>query len=284
MTHANDSNSCELDRLRQENELLRKQLIKAQGLSALGELVGTTTHEFNNVLMTIINYAKLGIRNKEEAPRDKAFQRILIAAERANKITNAVLGVARNRSDQCHPTDLEKIVNETIYLLEREMQKYRVRIELETEAVPKAMAVGNQIQQILINLLTNARQAMKNGGQVNVRLYHDRVANTVDIAVRDFGTGISPDNLHRIFDQYYTTKTEADGSGKGGSGLGLSACRQIVEAHQGKIRVESTLGKGTSFTIKIPAVKVDSDAAVPPAARPIFGNSAPTTATEPNAV
>ena len=160
----------EIENLKAENEILKNQLIKAQSLSALGELVGTTTHEFNNVLMTIINYAKLGLRNKDEEARNKAFQRILIASERANKITNTVLGVARNRVDRCHPTDLGKIINETMYLLEREMQKYRINVEIDIEATPKALAIGNQIQQVLLNLLTNARQAMKNGGRILVRL------------------------------------------------------------------------------------------------------------------
>ena len=249
----NDAMATDLNKLSAENEILRSQLIKAQSLSALGELVGTTTHEFNNVLMTIINYAKLGLRNKDEESRTKAFQRILIASERANKITNAVLGVARNRNDRCHPTDLGKIINETMVLLEREMQKYRICVELQIDAVPKAVAVGNQIQQVLINLLTNARQAMQNGGRVVVRLAYDEIGNTVDLSVRDFGSGIASDQIHKIFDQYYSTKSTKDASGKGGSGIGLSACKQIVEAHKGKIRVESTLGEGTKFTIKIPA-------------------------------
>ena len=85
--------------LQQQVELLKQQLAQAQRLSALGELVGTTTHEFNNVLMTIINYAKMGLRHKDDATREKAFSKILAAGERAAKITNSVLGMARNRSD-----------------------------------------------------------------------------------------------------------------------------------------------------------------------------------------
>ena len=95
-------------------------------MAMIGELSSTTTHEFNNLLTTIINYAKLGMRNKDEPSRDKAFDRILAAALRAEKITNAVLGMARNRSEEFAPTELERLVDEPMLLLEREMQKYRV--------------------------------------------------------------------------------------------------------------------------------------------------------------
>ncbi|MEQ1902745.1 MAG: ATP-binding protein, partial [Pirellulaceae bacterium] len=141
-------------------------------------------------------------------------------------------------------------------LLEREMQKYRVSVELEIDEVPKVPVVANQIQQVLLNLLTNARQAMPTGGRLLIRLSHDAVARTVDLFVRDFGTGIPPEKLSKIFDPYFTTKSGPDETGKGGTGLGLSACRTIIQAHQGKIRVESTVGKGTAFTIKLPLVRM----------------------------
>ena len=89
---------------------IKQELVRTQRLAALGELAGTTTHEFNNVLMTIINYAKLGLRHKDEATRDKALDRILAAATRAEKITNCVLGMARNRSEEFAPTDLAPLV------------------------------------------------------------------------------------------------------------------------------------------------------------------------------
>ena len=132
--------------LEQQVALLQRQLAQAQKLTALGELVSTTTHEFNNVLMTIINYAKLGMRHKDDATRDKAFEKILAAGERAAKITNAVLGMARNRSDAFAPTDLVAIVQESLVLLERELQKYRISVETQFGSVPPANANGNQIQ------------------------------------------------------------------------------------------------------------------------------------------
>lgn len=235
-----------------ELAVLRAELVNAQRMTALGELVGTTTHEFNNVLMTILNYAKLGLRHKDEASRDKAFDRILAAAQRAEKITNAVLGMARNRNPDFAPVELPVLVDETMVLLEREMQKYRVAVRRDYTAAPPVRAVGNQIQQVLLNLATNARQAMPGGGELTLRIAHDEVAGFVDLTVRDTGSGIPRDKLPQIFDRYYTTKSGPDATGKGGTGVGLSTCKDIVEAHHGRLRVESTVGRGTAFTVRLP--------------------------------
>jgi signal transduction histidine kinase len=234
-------------------ELLEQELRHARRMAALGELVSTTTHEFNNILTTIINYAKLGLRHKDEASRDKALTKILAAAGRAEKITNSVLGMARNRSHERTPTDLAELVSQSLVLLEREMQKYRVQVELQAEPAPPALVCGNEIQQVLLNLLTNARQAMPRGGRVVIRIAQDAGAGTVDLMVRDTGVGIPADVLPHIFDRYFTTKCGPDSSGLGGTGVGLATCREIVESHHGRIRVESTVGVGTAFTIKLPA-------------------------------
>ena len=255
---------------------LKQELLHAQKMASLGELVGTTTHEFNNVLMTIINYAKLGMRNKDEPSRDKAFDRILAAALRAEKITNAVLGMARNRSEEFAPTELERLVDESLLLLEREMQKYRVQVRKEFTAAPPVRAIGNQIQQVLLNLMTNARQAMASGGEMVLRIAHDAKAGYVDLTVRDSGCGIPREQLPKIFDRFYTTKSGPDATGKGGTGVGLSACRDIVEAHQGRFRVESSVGKGTAFTVRLPVWQQKSESA---AGAPIAPLGVPATAT-----
>ncbi len=239
----------------QKLEALQQQLLQAQRMAALGELVGTTTHEFNNVLMTIINYAKLGLRHKDEPTRDKALDKILAAAQRAEKITNSVLGLARNRKDDFAPTNLAQIIEESLVLLEREMQKYRVAVRCEFAETPPVRAIGNQIQQVLLTLMTNARQAMPKGGELVLRLAHDEASGMVDFTIRDSGSGIPRDQLPKIFDRFYSTKKGPDESGKGGTGVGLSTCRDIVEAHQGRIRVESSVGKGTAFTIRLPVFR-----------------------------
>ena len=255
---ATDERSLSLE---EQVQLLKEQLAQMQKLTALGELVSTTTHEFNNVLMTIINYAKMGMRHRDQATRDKSFEKILAAGNRAAKITNGILGFARNRSAGQEPTDMVKLIDDALLLLEREMTKYRISIDKQLAPVPPAHVNSNQIQQVLINLLINARQAMPSGGQIVIRLAHDAAAGSVDLTVRDSGTGIPADKLPRIFDRFYTTKQGPDASGKGGTGLGLAFCRDVIEAHQGRIRVESSVGKGTAFILKLPAV-------VPAAAAP----------------
>jgi signal transduction histidine kinase len=238
--------------LEEKVAVLQQQLEQMQKLTALGELVSVTTHEFNNVLTTILNYAKMGLRHKDQATRDKAFEKIHSAGQRAARITNGILGFARNRSAGQEPTDLAKLVDDTLLLVEREFVKYRVRVELQLEPVPPAQVNSNQIQQTLLNLLINARQAMPQGGQLTIRLSHEPGSQMVDLMVRDTGAGIPADKLPRIFDRFFTTKSGPDSSGKGGTGLGLSFCRDVIEAHHGRIRVESTPGKGTAFTLRLP--------------------------------
>jgi len=246
--------------MEQQIEQLKKQLEQMQKLTALGELVSTTTHEFNNVLMTVINYAKLGIAHKDTATRDKALDKILTAANRAAKITNGILGVARNRKPGREPTSLATLLDDCLLLLERELNKYRISVERYINDVPEAYVNANQIQQVLLNMVINARQAMRNGGRIVVKLTYDEKEDMIHLMIRDFGSGIPADKLPHIFDAFFSTKSGPDESGKGGTGLGLSMCREIIESHQGRIRVESTVKRGTAFTLMLPtAAKMQNE-------------------------
>ena len=244
-----------IEQLQEQIAHLESCLLNAQKQSALGELVSTTTHEFNNVLMTILNYAKMGMRHKDDPTRDKAFTKILAAGERAARITNSVLGMARNRSEEMGAVNLQDLISETMVLLEREMQKYRIAVEYDLGEVSAVYGIGNQIQQVLLNLLINARQAMPEGGRLIIRTVADGENNMVDLVVRDFGVGMNTDQLQKIFQPYFSTKSGPDASGKGGTGLGLHACHKIIQQHGGKIRVESTPGRGTAFTIRLRSAK-----------------------------
>lgn len=247
--------TCEqetIEQLSSEIQALNQRIDQMQRMTALGELVSTTTHEFNNVLMTIMNYAKMAMRHRDDATRDKAIDKILNASTRAAKITNSVLAMARNRSNTFESTDLKKLIDESMILLEREMHTYRIAIEMNLEEVPEVPAIGNQLQQVLMNLLINARQSMNDGGRIVVGLKHNAEEATVALSVRDFGSGIPEDKMRKIFQPYYSTKDGPDESGKGGTGLGLATCKNIIETHGGKIRVESSVGKGTCFTLLLP--------------------------------
>jgi signal transduction histidine kinase len=235
-----------------EADQLRQQLLHAQRLSSVGALAASVAHEFNNILTTIINYAKLGLRAKDdEAGRTQALEKILKGSLRAATIVNSMLGFARNNSAQRENADIVGLVEEVLLLTEKDLSKHRVRVETSFRGRPQAPVIAGQIQQILLNLLINARQAMPNGGRLRVEVSENETARMVEIRISDTGVGIPPDQLRLIFEPFYTTK-EPDEQGHGGTGLGLSVCRQIIEQHQGRIRVESLVGKGSTFAVKLP--------------------------------
>jgi signal transduction histidine kinase len=235
-----------------EAEQLRQQLLQAQRLSSVGTLASSVAHEFNNILTTIINYAKLGLRAVgEEAARTQALEKILKGSQRAATIISSMLGFARSTSLQRQMTDLAALVEEVLILTEKDLSKHRIQVEKQFLARPQVLIVPAQIEQILINLIINARQAMPRGGRLRIEVRENPRMRMAEIRVSDSGVGIPPEQLRLIFEPFFTTK-EPDEHGHGGTGLGLSVCRQIIEQHQGRIRVESVVGKGSTFTIKLP--------------------------------
>lgn len=242
-----------LDSLEKQIAELKSQLMESQKLSTVGALASSITHEFNNILTTVINYAKLGLRHKDDEQREKAFNKILAAAQRASRITTGMLAYARNKSDRRDEINLVQLVEEVLLLVEKDLEVNRVKVEVVTQGEPRAIINVGQLQQVVLNLIINARQAMKEGGRLIISVKANKEEGWAEIAVKDSGTGIPADNLKKIFDRFFTTKT-ADSQGQGGSGLGLALCREVIESHQGRIRVESTVGKGTTFTLKLPLV------------------------------
>jgi len=235
-----------------EMDVLRQQLLQAQRLSSMGALAYSVAHEFNNILTTIINYAKLGLRAEgNDAARTEALDKILKGSQRAATIVSSMLGFARNSSMQRDMTDLAKLAEEVLVLTEKDLSKHHVQLEKKFHGRPQAPVVPGQIEQILLNLVINARQAMPRGGQIRIEIGENRQTQMAEIRVSDTGVGIPPEQLRLIFEPFYTTK-EPDEHGHGGTGLGLSVCRQIIEQHHGRIRVESIVGKGSTFTVKLP--------------------------------
>jgi signal transduction histidine kinase len=235
-------------------DALRRQVIALQRISSLGVLAGGVFHELNNALTPILNYAKLGLRNPDPAYRERALTQIVDAAQRAATITRGMLGLSRpgNLSHR-EPTDMTRLVDEVVTLVKKDMIRHRVRLEVKANGSSFARVNPAQIQQVLLNLLINARQAMPGGGNVRVRLGLDATGRRAEISVADSGVGIAPADLRRIFEPFFSTKTEPDAAGQGGTGLGLAVCRDIVEAHHGRLRAESRLGQGSTFTIILPA-------------------------------
>ena len=235
-----------------EADQLRQQLLQAQKLSSVGALASSVAHEFNNILTTIINYARVALRTPaDEAARTQALDKILKGSQRAATIINSMLGFARNNSTQRQRTDLVALVEETLILTEKDLSKHRIHVEKKYHGRPQAFVVPAQIEQVLLNLLINARQAMPRGGHLRIEVVDNPKSGMVELRVSDTGVGIPPEQLRLIFEPFYTTK-EPDANGHGGTGLGLSVCRQIIEQHQGRIRVESLVGKGSTFTVKLP--------------------------------
>jgi signal transduction histidine kinase len=238
-----------------ETEVLRKQLLQAQRLSSVGALASSVAHEFNNILTTIINYAKIGLRAQgDDATRSESLEKILKGSQRAATVINSMLGFARKNSAQRELTDVVALVDEVLVLADKDLRKHHIQVETRYQCRPKAAVVSGQIEQILLNLIINARQAMPRGGRLRIEVRENMPARMAEICISDTGIGIPPDQLRMIFEPFYTTK-EPDEHGHGGTGLGLSVCRQIIEQHQGRIRVESMVGKGSTFTVKLPMGK-----------------------------
>jgi signal transduction histidine kinase len=162
-----------------------------------------------------------------------------------------MLGFARNNSTQRELTDVASLCDEVLILTDKDLSKHRIQVEKKYLGRPKAPVVPAQIEQVLLNLIINARQAMPRGGRLTLEVRENVRTGMAEVRVSDTGVGIPPERLRLIFEPFYTTK-EPDADGHGGTGLGLSVCRQIIEQHQGRIRVESLVGKGSTFTVKLP--------------------------------
>lgn len=242
-----------------ETELLRQQLLQAQRLSSVGEIASSVAHEFNNILTTVINYAKLGLRGATEPSQKQAFEKILKGGQRAATIVSGMLGFARNNATNRTQTDLVQLIEEVLLLTEKDLSKHRIQVDKRYHTRPVIPVVSGQIEQILINLIINARQAMPTGGRLRIDVRENPEAGMAEIRIADTGVGIPADQLRMIFEPFYTTKNP-DEHGHGGTGLGLSVCRQIIEQHHGRIRVESVVNKGSTFTLKLPLNSMEDEA------------------------
>lgn len=243
-----------LEKLREENERLRWQVRELQRVSSLGVLAGSVCHELNNALTPILNYAKMGAKSKDEEFRSKSLEKILAGAQRATAITTGMLGLARPNLNKKAAADLARLTEDTLMLTAKDLEKHRVELVLNVRSRPMAIVCPPQIQQVLLNLVINARQAMgsQGHGRLTVQVGTDNTGKWAEVSIADTGPGMEPAVLKRIFEPFFTTKPPGDESGLGGTGLGLPVCRDIIEAHHGRLRVESKPGHGATFTVRLP--------------------------------
>src|SRR5262249_33537950 len=200
-----------------EADQLRQQLLQAQRLSSVGALASSVAHEFNNILTTIINYAKLGLRPQtDEVPRLQSLEKILKGSQRAATIINSMLGFARNHATQRERTDLVSLIEEVLVLTDKDLRKHHVQVETKFHARPRVPVVSGQIEQILLNLILNARQAMPRGGRLRIEVRENHATQMAEVRVSDTGVGIPLEQMRLIFEPFYTTKVP-DEHGHGGT-------------------------------------------------------------------
>jgi len=262
-----------------EKDRLAEQLRQAQKMEAIGTLAGGIAHDFNNILSPIIGYAEIIMYESEpDSDNSKSAEEILTAGMRARDLVNQILTFSREQEQKKKPIKVQPVIKEALKLLRASLPTtIELNQRIEGDCGP-ILGDPTQIYQVVMNLCTNAYQAMQDqGGQIEVTasetlVTDDDLPQFMDIApgpyvrvsVSDTGPGVEPEILERIFDPYFTTKRM-----KSGTGLGLSVVHGIVKGHAGAINVYSETGQGTSFSVYLPRlldrkaqVEIDADAAI----------------------
>jgi two-component system NtrC family sensor kinase len=229
-----------------EREVSRR-LFHAEKMSAVGQLAGGVAHEINNPLGGILAFAQLMSRDADRTPDDQENLRLITdAAVRAKKIVESLLHFSRRPREEKEHVDLAKVVDEALFLLQSQLKSGRIEVVRDYQPAV-ATANANQVQQIVVNLVVNAIQAMNGEGRIVVST-GAAGAGHVKLQVADTGPGMKPDVARRVFEPFFTTKAEGQGTG-----LGLSICYQIAEEHGGSIRLERAPERGACFVLELPA-------------------------------
>lgn len=257
-------NITEIKRNQLEREELKKRLIQAQKMEAVGTLAGGIAHDFNNILAVIIGYAELA--RDDVPPASKAvsdLDKVLEAGNRARNLVKQILAFSRQAEAKPIPLQLQSLIKETLKMLRASIPTTITMREDLDSSCGVVLADPTQVNQILMNLCTNASQAMEeHGGLLTVslkKIYKNKDDRQlpvklkegpyVELAVSDTGTGIGPDVIDKIFNPYFTTKEVGKGTG-----MGLAIIHGIIREHGGEIAVESELGRGTTFRVYFPSV------------------------------
>ncbi len=241
-----------LDELRTKQD----ELVRSSKLAALGTFAAGIAHEFNNLLAAILGYSQLALTSSDLREKDEALEVAMRACLRGRSITSGLLTFARRKDSRREACDLGQLVSETVTLVQREFAKAGVTIEQRLVPVPTVVCDPGQIAQVLINLLTNARDAMINHPDARILIELSASDGVVELAVTDTGSGIPEELLPHIFQPFTTTKGALGGSTTPGTGLGLAISHGIIESHGGSIEVQSVVGQGTTMRVRLPAVEL----------------------------
>jgi two-component system NtrC family sensor kinase len=225
---------------------MQAQLIQSEKLASLGEIVAGIAHELNNPLTGVIVYSSLMEKDEKlSATHREDVASIIHESQRCARIVKGLLKFSRVASPQKLMASVNSVMDNTLSLIGTQSIFHNVNIRKRYDADMRETLIDpNQIEQVFINLLINAGQAMPEGGNLDIITQVN--AGHVTVSIRDTGCGIPPEHLPRIFDPFFSTKESA------GTGLGLSVSYGIVESHGGTIKVESVVGKGTEFIVQIP--------------------------------
>ena len=234
----------------QQNKSLQLKMGQLQSLANIGANTFMIAHEINNLLTPISNYSELALRNREDKElAEKALNKTVQNCQRAYKIMTSMLSVTTGEAKEKKYSVLKVLIEEIFECLCRDFSKDGIEVNIHIPDDLKVWAVPVEIQQVFMNLILNARDAMlKTGGCLNIMAREDE--SNVHIKVNDTGCGIEKKNLKNIFDLFFTTKKD-DQCGTG-SGLGLYFCKKVIEQHNGSITVESSDESGTCFEIILP--------------------------------
>jgi two-component system NtrC family sensor kinase len=251
-----ESLGAKLEDLQRELESVKRQLLESQRLATIGTISAVVAHEFNNLLTPIVSYSQYALQSATSEKPDmelirKALSKSFQSAEKAGRICGSMLGLARGHS-AFEKVSVQKLVDETLLVMARDPKKdgIALRVQVQPDLAVRGDAV--QLEQVLLNMLINARQAMAGrGGALTIKAFGSD--DDVRIQVIDTGPGIPEKVVGRIFEPFFTTKgTTKRGEAKG-TGLGLAICKEIIEHHKGRIEVASEVGRGTTFTVILPA-------------------------------
>ena len=235
---------------------MEQQLLQADRLASLGELSAGVAHEVNNPLGMILGYTQLLLRNEPENSQD--FQDLKIIEKHARNcktIVEDLLKFARNAETKKVVLQVNDLLREVISVVEHQFRLDNVTIDTKLDAsIPALCADGEKLKQVFMNLLMNAKQAMEGQGQIRINTDHHSSSKQVTVVVADTGSGIPPEVLKKIFNPFFTTKPTGEGTG-----LGLSVSYGIIKDHHGEIDVQSTPGKGSTFTITFPVTLAEQE-------------------------